>query len=117
MICNKIDRLEGVEPYIERNQEGLPIRVWVSAQQGLGMDLLLRALGECLAQDMVKHELRIPPQQGKIRGALLNLNCILDQAYSEHGEWLVTVRMPFADWNRLKKHVDTHIDTYIVKSY
>jgi GTP-binding protein HflX len=115
MICNKIDRLEGVAPYIERNDEGYPIRVWVSAQQGAGTDLLVKALSECLSKDMVAYKLRIPPQQGKIRGVLLNANVILEQSYSDTGEWLVDVRMPLADWNRLKKHVDTHIDSYIIQ--
>ncbi len=40
IVCNKIDRLEGVEPKIDRDDEGRPIRVWVSAQEGLGIDLL-----------------------------------------------------------------------------
>lgn len=115
MICNKIDRLDGVAPYIERDPDGMPIRVWISAQQGLGIELLFQALSECLARDMVSYRLKVPPQQGKVRGVLLNLNCISEQHYDDQGNWLIDIKMPQADWNRLKKHVDTHIDSYIIK--
>lgn len=115
MICNKIDRLEGVEPYIDRDSDGMPTRVWISAQQGLGIELLMQALSERLAQDMVAHTLSIAPAHGKLRGAILNLDCVLSQTYDTNGNWLIDIRMPKADWNRLKKHVDTHIDSYIIK--
>ncbi|MCV2886593.1 GTPase HflX [Aestuariibacter sp. AA17] len=115
MICNKIDRMEGVEPRIDRDDEGTPIRVWLSAQEGKGIDLLFIALTECLAKSMVQHTLRIPPQQGKLRGALFRLNCISSERYAEDGDWLVDVRMPTSDWHRLEKRIDTNLSDYVVK--
>ena len=53
IVCNKIDRMEGMTPRIDRDQSGKPIRVWISAQQGLGIDLLADALIERLSKAIV----------------------------------------------------------------
>jgi len=50
MIYNKIDLLDEVKPHIERNEEGIPIAVWVSALAGEGLELLLQAVVECWRQ-------------------------------------------------------------------
>ena len=115
MICNKIDRMEGVEAKIERNEDGVPIRVWLSAQQGIGIDLLFIALTECLSESMVQYRLRIPPEDGKLRGALFGLNCISSESYAEDGDWLVDVRMPSSDWHRLEKRVSANLSSYVIK--
>lgn len=115
IICNKIDRLEGVEPRIDRDENNMPVRVWISAQQGLGIELLQTALTECLAQTMVQHKLRIPPHQGKLRGVLFGMNCISSESYAEDGDWLVDVRMPMSDWNRLEKRLDSDLASYVIK--
>lgn len=117
VICNKIDRLEGVEPHIDRDENGLPVRVWVSAQEGLGIELLFSALTECLSQNMVQYQLRIPPKQSKLRGAFFGLNCITAESYAEDGDWLVDVRMPARDWNRLQKRVDSDLMSYLVHKH
>lgn len=113
IICNKIDRLEGVVPKIDRDDEGRPIRVWVSAQQGKGIDLLKLALTECLRKEMVNYQLSIPADDGKIRGMLYELNCINQQSYSESGNWLVNITMLASDWNRLDKKVEYRLSNYI----
>lgn len=115
IICNKIDRLDGVSPRIDRDENDKPIRVWISAQQGLGIDLLRTALTECLAESMIQHSLRIPPQDGKLRGVLFGMNCISSERYAEDGDWLVDVRMPTSDWNRLDKRVEGNLASYVIK--
>ncbi|MCF2949030.1 GTPase HflX [Paraglaciecola aquimarina] len=115
VVCNKIDRMEGVEAKIDRDEEGTPIRVWISAQQGLGVDLLLTAITECLSENMVQHSLSIPPEKGNLRGVFFEMNCIAAQSYAENGDWLVEVRMEQADWQRLIKRVDENLESYIVK--
>lgn len=114
IVCNKIDRLEGVEPKIDRDDEGRPIRVWVSAQEGLGIDLLKSALTECLHKTMVQHKLKIPPKEGRLRGILYNLNCISEQSYSDEGDWLVDVKMLESDWNKIDKQLEHRLTNYIL---
>jgi GTP-binding protein HflX len=114
IVCNKIDRLEGVEPKIDRNDEGYPIRVWLSAKDGKGIDLLKDALTECLRTQMVNYTLAVPANDGKIRGMLYELNCINKQEYSEQGDWVVEITMPASDWHRLDKKVEQRLSTYIL---
>jgi GTP-binding protein HflX len=114
IICNKIDRLESVEPKIDRDDEGRPIRVWLSAQQNRGIDLLKIALTECLRHEMVHHKLAIPAGDGKIRGMLYELNCINAQEYSSSGDWIVKITMMASDWHRIDKKVEHRLSQYIV---
>ncbi|MFZ0219878.1 MAG: ribosome rescue GTPase HflX [Candidatus Aquirickettsiella sp.] len=56
VVVNKIDLLEDASPRLERNAAGLPTKVWISAQSGLGIDLLRRAIVECLTfQDSIEN--------------------------------------------------------------
>ncbi len=114
IVCNKIDRLDGVEPKIDRDENGRPIRVWISAQEGLGIDLLKIALTECLHKTMVEYQLKVPPNEGSLRGMLYNLNCIAEQSYSEEGDWLVSVKMLDSDWNKIDKQLDNRLKKYIL---
>lgn len=114
IICNKIDRLPDVEAKIDRDEEGRPIRVWVSAQQGVGIDLLKSALTECLRKSMVSHTLKIPPSEGRLRGMLYELNCITEESYSEQGDWLVDIKMLTADWHRIDKKVEHRLNEFVI---
>ena len=40
LVMNKIDMLDDFEPRIDRDEENKPIRVWLSAQAGIGVPLL-----------------------------------------------------------------------------
>lgn len=113
MICNKIDNLDDVEPRIDRNEDGKPIRVWLSARANIGIELLFQALSERLGRKVVKHLLKIPPNAGKLRGALFQLNCITEENYDEQGNWLVDVKMPEREWNRLVKQDNGLIEGFI----
>lgn len=115
IICNKIDKLDGITPRIDRNDEGVPIRVWLSAQTGQGTELLGEALTDCLGQNMVSYTLRIPPAQSRLRGVLYELNCIAKEAYDADGDWVVDVRMPSADWFRLEKRLDKGLSHFVVR--
>ncbi|MDO6445035.1 GTPase HflX [Colwellia sp. 1_MG-2023] len=113
LICNKIDKLEDVEPRIDRDDTGLPIRVWLSAQRGIGIELLFAALAERLGKQIVKHSLKIPPQYGKFRGTFYQLNCISDEQYDEQGNCLLKVKLPAREWNRLVKKDEAVIESFI----
>ncbi len=45
-IYNKIDLLPNARPHLERDENSSPKRIWLSAQNGLGIDLLKTALQE-----------------------------------------------------------------------
>jgi GTP-binding protein HflX len=64
LVMNKIDMLDDFEPRIDRDDENKPIRVWLSAQTGVGVPLLFQALTERLSGEVAQHTLRLPPKEG-----------------------------------------------------
>jgi GTP-binding protein HflX len=113
LICNKIDALESVQPRIDRDDTGLPIRVWLSAQKGIGIELLFQALSERLGKQIVKHSLRLPASEGKVRSLFYQLNCIEEECYDDNGDCLIKVKLPAREWNRLIKLNEADIEGFI----
>ena len=117
IVMNKIDNLEGQNPRIERDEEGVPQRVWVSAMEGIGIDLLFEALTERLASQMVQYQLRIPPEyQGRIRSMFFAMNSIQREEYEPDGNLLIDIRMQQVDWSRLEKKEGAVLSDFIVHS-
>ncbi len=113
IICNKIDNLDDIEPRIDRDDKGMPIRVWLSAQANIGVDLLFTALAERLDIQIVNHSLNLPPSAGKLRGELYKLNCITNEEFDENGHSHLEVNMPSREWQRLLNNEDSEIADYI----
>jgi len=115
VVMNKIDNLEGQSPRIDRDDEGVPQTVWVSAMEGKGIELLFDALTERLASQMVQHQMRIPPQhQGRLRSTFFQMKCIQREEYDQEGNLLIEVRMQQADWSRLEKRDEAVLRDFIV---
>jgi len=113
IICNKIDNLDDIEPRIDRDDQGMPIRVWLSAQANIGVELLFTALAERLDIQVVNHQLNIPPSAGKLRGELYELNCITSESFDEQGHCHLEVNMPSREWHRLLASESNEIANYI----
>ena len=101
-VFNKLDLLQQ-SPRIDRDAEGRPQRVWLSAATGEGTDLLLQAIAELIGQDMVSEELHLEPDQGSLRAALYNLGAVEAEDYGDDGVAHLSVRLLRSDWNRLMK--------------
>ncbi|XEV14716.1 ADP-ribosylation factor-like protein [Vibrio alginolyticus] len=115
VVMNKIDNLDSQKPRIERDEEGVPRAVWVSAMDGLGIDVLFEALTERLASQMVEHQLRIPPQyQGRFRSTFFQMKCIQREEYDQDGNLLIDIRMQQVDWSRLEKREGAVLTGFIV---
>ena len=103
LVFNKIDRLgndgEAVAPRIDRPAEGR-VRVWLSARDGSGLDLLRQVLAETLELRHVVGAVRLPPQAAKLRARLHDLGAVRGEEHDEHG-WRIRVDLPLADAQRL----------------
>jgi GTP-binding protein HflX len=113
IVCNKIDKLDDIEPRIDRDEQGLPIRVWLSAQANVGIELLYKALAERLDIEVVNHYLTIPPNEGKLRGELYKLNCITSEQFDDKGNCLIEINLPSRDWQRLLANDGNNLENYI----
>jgi GTP-binding protein HflX len=103
LVMNKIDLIEGKQPCIDRDEDGMPIRVWISAQNGLGLDLLFIALKERLAKQVQICHLNLPTYLARLRSRLYQLNAVEHEFINEDGSFHLDVRMPAIEWNRLCK--------------
>jgi GTP-binding protein HflX len=102
LVFNKLDLLEQ-SPRLERNADGRPERIWLSAATGAGVDLLFEAIAELVGHDMVSEELYLDPNQGSLRAAFYDMGAVEHEDYAENGVAHLSVRLPRADWNRLMK--------------
>ncbi|MHA7844991.1 ribosome rescue GTPase HflX [Serratia sp. D1N4] len=103
LVMNKIDMLDDFVPRIDRNDENLPIRVWLSAASGEGIPLLFQALTERLSGEIAHYELRLPPEAGRLRSRFYQLQAIEKEWNEEDGSIGMVVRMPIVEWRRLCK--------------
>ncbi|MDN5682021.1 MAG: GTPase HflX, partial [Ewingella sp.] len=113
LVMNKIDALDEFEPRIDRNDENVPIRVWLSAQTGAGVPLLFQALTERLSGEIAQHTLCLPPQAGRLRSRFYQLQAIEKEWTEDDGSVGLQIRMPVVDWRRLCKQEPALMD-YIV---
>jgi GTP-binding protein HflX len=111
-VYNKIDLLPQASPRIERSEQGEPLRVWISAQTGEGLDLLLQAIDERLNFDNRVHHLVLPAEAGRLRARLYANGQVLHEDRDNRGDTLMTVLMAQADWKALSKH--EHVERYEV---
>lgn len=99
-IYNKIDLLE-MQPRIDRDDEGRPYRVWISAEKNLGLDLVMQALAERLGADVMAQDVELRPDQAKLRAALYALGAVENEEFGDDGSAHLQVRLPRSDWERL----------------
>ncbi|MET0357637.1 MAG: ribosome rescue GTPase HflX [Cellvibrio sp.] len=100
-IFNKIDLLADVTPRIDRDDAGKPVAVWLSAQTGLGCELLDQALSELLGTEMVVGQLLLSPQDGRLRSALYAQQAIAAESFREDGVCIANLRVPKSDLLRI----------------
>lgn len=113
LVMNKIDMLDDFVPRIDRNEENIPVRVWLSAQTGEGIPLLFQALTERLSGDIAHYSLSLPPQAGRLRSRFYQLQAIEKEWIEEDGRMGLVVRMPMVDWRRLCKQ-EQELADYVV---
>ncbi|MCH1599138.1 MAG: GTPase HflX [Pseudomonadales bacterium] len=100
-VINKIDAIRGMAPRIQRNDAGKPIRVWISAHSGAGIELLNNAITELLADGLVNENVILQPGQAKLRSQLYENNFVTAETMDEEGRYLIDLRLPRAELERL----------------
>ncbi|RDL42989.1 GTPase HflX [Marinomonas piezotolerans] len=97
-VFNKIDALETGEPRIDRDEHGNPVRVWVSARDGVGIELLEQAIAELLSEDIVNDTIVVPNDQGRFRAMLFEQGGVKEEHYDELGQSILALRLPRKDY-------------------
>jgi len=92
-VFNKLDRVEGGEPRVDYDETGLPRRVWLSAQTGEGIDLLLAAIKTHCFNETIHQWIRIPISNGRLRSQLYLQGKVLRECSDESGDLLLEVQI------------------------
>ncbi|MGE8465234.1 MAG: ribosome rescue GTPase HflX [Pseudomonas putida] len=100
-VYNKLDLLEDVEPQIQRDAEGKPERVWVSARDGRGLELVGQAIAELLGDDLFVGTLCLEQRFARLRAQFFALGAVQSEEHDEEGRSLLSVRLPRVELNRL----------------
>ncbi|EZH77485.1 GTP-binding protein HflX [Ectopseudomonas composti] len=112
-VYNKLDLLEGVEPQIQRDGDGKPVRVWLSAREGRGLELLRQAVAELLGEDLFVATLQLPQRLGRLRAQFFALGAVQSEEHDESGHSLLAVRLPRVELNRLVSREGLEPQTFI----
>ncbi|QCI14866.1 GTPase HflX [Pseudomonas putida] len=100
-VYNKLDLLEDVEPQIQRDADGKPERVWVSARDGRGLELVGQAVAELLGDDLFVGILCLEQRFARLRAQFFALGAVQSEEHDEEGRSLLSVRLPRVELNRL----------------
>jgi GTP-binding protein HflX len=111
LVYNKIDRIEGATPrhdlpgdgFDAADDRGARERVWISARDRAGLDLLRDALGHRLGLRRIAGEVQLPPGAGRLRARLHELGAVLSEHHDEDG-WILSLDLAEADAARIASH-------------
>lgn len=92
-IFNKIDLLNDIKPRIDRDETGTPVRVWLSAETGVGIELLYQALAEIFSSDKITKRCHLKPDQGYVRAKLFSVAKILEEQVDDFGGYELIIEI------------------------
>ena len=101
-VYNKIDCLDGMQPGIDRHEDGSVRRVRLSAKTGEGLPLLADVLSELCALNRVRKSFHLTPSQARLRSQLFDLATVMRDEADEAGGWDMEVEIHKKDLGLLK---------------
>ena len=103
LVYNKIDLVDRLEPRVDRDDEGKPVAVWISAATGVGLAELGAVVSECLPGGMLQCQVLVHAELASLRAALYNLGAVLAEAEDSSGATLLDLRIDRIAYARLLK--------------
>ncbi|HTL92779.1 MAG TPA: hypothetical protein VL176_10555, partial [Steroidobacteraceae bacterium] len=108
IVYNKIDRLQRPAA-IERDEAGMPSAVWISAEKGVGIDLLTAAIAERLSRFARRARVRLPAGAGALRSRLYAAKAVRDERAAEDGSIELAVELPDVEIHALARTAGVEI--------
>ncbi len=100
-VYNKIDLSADETARVERDADGAPKRVFLSARTGLGVADLRAVLSELIFTDLFEGDISVPPQLGKLRGLLFDAHAVQHERVDDKGVSHLKLRLPMARYERV----------------
>ena len=110
LVFNKID-IDGQPARLERDENGMIRRIWLSAVTGEGIDLLMRALEEYYQRFRQCYRLVLPVEAGKLRAAIYNRLQVESEQVQSDGSCLLELWLDDRDLAWLKNQPDFNVDS------
>ena len=110
LVFNKID-IYGQPARLERDENGMIRRIWLSAVTGEGIDLLMRALEEYYQRFRQCYRLVLPVEAGKLRAAIYNRLQVESEQVQSDGSCLLELWLDDRDLAWLKNQPDFNVDS------
>jgi len=95
-VFNKLDLVDR-EAGLERNEEGVITKVWLSAHSGEGMEYLLQAVDEHFSRLRFRQTVTVPVAEGGLRAKIYQRFSVLNQSMHENGDWEMEIEGSRAD--------------------
>ncbi len=100
-VYNKIDLMDNLEPHIQRDEQGVPQRVWLSAAGQQGIDLLQQAIAELLEEEIYVATVRLTQEHSRLRGKLFDLNAVQQETHADDGASVLKLRVAKVEMDKL----------------
>jgi GTP-binding protein HflX len=101
-VFNKIDLLDSVSPHIDYDDNGRPCSIWISAQTGDGVELLLQALNELFVSSKVIKKCFLPASRMGLKAKWFGLVRFVDEVIDEYGDCELTIEIDKKNLGLLK---------------
>ena len=109
-VYNKADIL-GVPPRVDRAETGMPMRVWLSAKTGEGLDALLGVITDYLHADLLVGTVRLSVSQARLRALLYDSAAVIDERVLADGGWELDLEIDRKGFQFLQQTEDLHFQT------
>lgn len=94
IVYNKIDLLEDQSPKVDKNEEGVPNRIWISVSNQSGLPLLQSAITEKLGGKSIEKQITLEANETKRRAWLYELDAVKSESVDETGRYQLLVALP-----------------------
>ena len=101
-VFNKIDR-SGHSVDLQRDDQGRPSAVFISALSGAGIEQLREAVSERLSSDRVEGWVELEASLGRLRAELFELGVVSEERITDNGSWMMHVDVPRETAERLAR--------------
>ena len=98
-VYNKVD-LVGDQPRIDYDAQGVPVRVWLSAVTGDGLDMLKTAIVERLCSTVIKETVVLSNTEALLRAKLYDIGAVTDETILIEGGWELEITLSAQDYRR-----------------
>ena len=111
LVYNKID-LSGIEARIDVDEQDKPWRIWLSAMNRSGFDLLHEVLRQRFCEQTAVYNLVLQANEGQIRAYLFENGSIESEKYQNNGDIHLKLRLTPAFLKRLTRRFDIPADRF-----